>query len=284
MDFTSPNVQFKYDLKNNPFFVKDSQNLINLLSVKELNTLGKVSLLDIFLSKSNVVEPHTHQNASELVYCISGSALVSIINPFTKQLLNIPIKPGQVANVPQGWWHYEIARVDNIYLLAIFDAPIPQFIGGSDVLRLTPPEVLAHTYGLQESLVREALAPITHTTFIGPPHIEEMRNRISHKTKHTPIHRMTANRGVLMVGMRQVDDLWVDKLLNPVGSIGTPMRFTNANFCIVGVEDIGSVTSAVHPILHDCCSIWLTCGNIFSRVRVVDAKGRHHVEWASVFG
>lgn len=105
----------------------------------------------------------------ELVYCISGSAVVSLVNPFAKTLLNFQITPGQVVNVPQGWWHYEIANVDHTHLLAIFDAPVPEFIAGSDMLRLTPSKVLAHSYGLDESQIREALRPIDHTVVIGPP-------------------------------------------------------------------------------------------------------------------
>ncbi|MFF2090541.1 cupin domain-containing protein [Paenibacillus sp. NPDC058174] len=169
MDFTSPSVQFTYDLKNNPFFQKDSRNYIDALGIQQLNTLGNVSLLNIFLSTGNVVEPHIHQNASELVFCISGAALVSLINPFTKQLLNFQIQPGQVANVPQGWWHYEMATVDNTQLLAIFDAPVPEFIPASDMLRLTPASVFAHTYCLDEAKVKNTLAPITDTVVIGPP-------------------------------------------------------------------------------------------------------------------
>lgn len=169
MDFTSPNVQFTYDLRNNPFFIKDDQNYINSLSVYQLNTLGNVSMLDIYLSTSNVVEPHIHQNASELIYCITGEVLVALINPFTKELLQFQIQPGQVANVPQGWWHYEIALVDNTHLIAIFDAPVPELITGSDILRLTPANVWAHTYCLDESKVRDTLAPITETVIIGPP-------------------------------------------------------------------------------------------------------------------
>ncbi|GAB7056519.1 cupin domain-containing protein [Paenibacillus sp. YK5] len=169
MDYTSPSVQFSFDLNNNLFFKKDNRNYINGLSIHQLNTLGNVSLLDIYLSTGNVIEPHIHQNASELVYCISGAAVVSLINPFTKELLNFPIQPGQVASVPQGWWHYEIASADNTHLLAIFDAPIPEFIGASDLLRLTPANVFAHTYCLNEAKVKDALAPITKTVVIGPP-------------------------------------------------------------------------------------------------------------------
>ncbi|WP_282936849.1 cupin domain-containing protein [Paenibacillus sp. RC67] len=169
MDYTSPSVTFTYDLSNNLFFKKDANNYINALSINQLNTLGNVSLLDIFLSTGNIVEPHLHQNASELVYCITGAAVVSLINPFTKELLNFPIQPGQVANVPQGWWHYEVASVDNTHLLAIFDAPIPEFIGGSDLLRLTPANIWARAYCLDEAKVKDTLAPITQTVFIGPP-------------------------------------------------------------------------------------------------------------------
>ncbi|CAH1200536.1 hypothetical protein PAECIP111893_01424 [Paenibacillus plantiphilus] len=169
MDYASPSAQFTYDVSNNPFFKKDAQNYINSLSIMQLNTLGNVSLLDIHLSRGNVIEPHIHQNASELVYCISGALVVSLINPFTKELRNFPIQPGQVANVPQGWWHYEIATVDNTHVLAIFDAPIPEFIGGSDLLRLTPASVFAHTYCLNEAQVKATFAPITQTVFIGPP-------------------------------------------------------------------------------------------------------------------
>lgn len=169
MDFTLPTTQFTYDLSNNPLFKKDEHNYINALSVKQLNTLGDSSLLDIFLSAGNVVEPHIHQNAAELVYCISGAAVVSLINPFTNELLHFPITPGQTANVPQGWWHYEVATADHTHLLAIFDAPVPEATFGSDILRLTPAKVLAHTYCLDEHKVQEALAPIQKTVIIGPP-------------------------------------------------------------------------------------------------------------------
>jgi oxalate decarboxylase/phosphoglucose isomerase-like protein (cupin superfamily) len=169
MDYTSPGTQFTADVNKSLLFKKDDRNYINVLSIQQLNTLENTSLLDIFLSKSNVVEPHYHQNAAELVYCIRGAAVVSLINPFTNELLNFPITPGQVTNVPQGWWHYEVATEDNTHLLAIFDAPIPEVILASDILKLTPANVLAHTYCLDEAKVKEALAPIQKRTFIGPP-------------------------------------------------------------------------------------------------------------------
>lgn len=40
MDYTSPDVRFSYDLRNNLFFKKDDRNYINALSIQQLNTLG----------------------------------------------------------------------------------------------------------------------------------------------------------------------------------------------------------------------------------------------------
>ncbi|ASR46801.1 cupin [Paenibacillus kribbensis] len=169
VDYTSPSVQFTYDLSDNILFQKDAQNSISELSIQQLNTLANVSLLEIRLSTANVIEPHYHQNATELVYCVTGAVTVSLINPFTSELRHFPITPGQVANVPQGWWHYLVATVDNTHLLTIFNAPIPEFILGSDVLRLTPSNILAHTYCLNENKIQDALSPIKKPVLIGPP-------------------------------------------------------------------------------------------------------------------
>lgn len=167
-DSSASQAQFTFDVNKSPLFKKDHKNYINVLGIQQLNTLENVSLLDIFLSAGNVVEPHYHPNAAELVYCISGAATVSLLNPFTKQILNFSITPGQVANIPRAWWHYEIAEADHTHLLAIFDAPTPEVILGSDILTFTPANIMAHTYCLDENLWRQAIAPVKPSTYIGP--------------------------------------------------------------------------------------------------------------------
>lgn len=169
IDYTSSSTQFTFDVNTSPLFKKDNQNYINILGTAQLNTLENVSLLDIFLSTNNVVEPHYHQNAGELVYCISGAATVSLLNPFTKQIQNYPIKSGQVTNIPQGWWHYIVANADNTHILAIFDAPTPEVILGSDILKFTPTAIMAHTYCLDENVWKQTIAPVVPSTYIGPP-------------------------------------------------------------------------------------------------------------------
>lgn len=169
MDYTLSSTQFTFDVNNSTLVKKDHQNYINILGISQLNTLDNTSLLDIFLSKNNIIEPHYHQNAAELVYCISGAATVSILNPYTKHIQNYPITRGQVANVPQGWWHYEIATTDDTHLLAIFNAPTPEVILGSDILKLTPSDIMSHTYCIDENQWKQTIAPVKPSTFIGPP-------------------------------------------------------------------------------------------------------------------
>jgi len=79
-----------------------------------------------------------------------------------------------------------MATVDNTHLIAVFDAPVPEFIGGSDLLRLTPASVFAHTYCLDEAKVKETLAPITDTVVIGPPKNCPQQGQVQGQMKHQP--------------------------------------------------------------------------------------------------
>lgn len=176
IDYTSPSTQFTFDVNNSPFFKKDNYNFMNILGIQQLNTLENISLLDIFLSADNNIEPHYHPNAAELVYCISGEITVSILNPFTKQFQHYTITPGQVANIPHGWWHYQMATEDRTHILAIFNAPTPEVILGSDILKLTPPSIMAYTYGMDESQWKKAIAPVMPSTYIGPPNVPNKNN------------------------------------------------------------------------------------------------------------
>ena len=168
IDLSSPSTQFSFDVNKSQLFKKDQQNFINVVGVNELNSLKNLSMLDTFLSKGNIVEPHYHQNAAELVYCISGCATVSIFNPFLKQLMPFKITPGQVVNVPQGWWHFIEAHVDHTHFLAIFDSNTPEVILGSDILKFTPPSIIAKTYCVDEQHWKQTIAPVKPATFIGP--------------------------------------------------------------------------------------------------------------------
>lgn len=169
MDFTADDIQFKGNLQDHLLFKKNDENYLYHLGIEQLNTIGNMSLLDIYLSDGNVLEAHYHQNASELVYCITGSARISMINPDTDELLHFDLTPKEVVSIPQGWWHYFLATADDTHLLSTFDTPLLQTIFGSQILRIMPKNALSHMYCLNVNKVASALDPIDETVIIGPP-------------------------------------------------------------------------------------------------------------------
>ena len=54
-------------------------------------------------------------------------------------------------------------------MLAIFDAPTPEVFLGSDILKIMPPKVMAHTYCLDEQKWNNEIASMKSLTIIGPP-------------------------------------------------------------------------------------------------------------------
>ncbi|MFF2484201.1 cupin domain-containing protein [Paenibacillus sp. NPDC058071] len=257
MDYTKPDVQYFFDVNGNRIMTRNAQNYINELGRNNLNTLGNVSLLDIYLSRGRVVEPHYHQNASELVYCISGSAAVSFINPFNNQLLHVNIAPGQVANIPQGWWHWEIATSENTHLLAIFDAPYPEYIFGSDILTKTPIEVLAHTYCLNPEQLKQTLKPLNNETIIIGPTDEciAQTHRWHSASSHSSAHQTVVSppcipvpapvRPTVMRSAIRVITIGLKKQ-----QIVTLIEATSASFFIFSSQK-GSTTGSNEAILEE---------------------------------
>ncbi|TVX92413.1 cupin domain-containing protein [Paenibacillus agilis] len=166
---SSPSLNLAFDLRTAPFYQKNAQNFILQQFAKQLPVMQNLGLLDIYLSKGNSVEAHWHPNAAELVYVIQGEAVVSVLNPFTLQVLTYRVKSPQTVYIPMGWWHWEIALTDQTHLLAIFDNSAAQTVFGSDVLRKTPPEVFQIIYGVNAAQLAEVLKPINQTVIIGPP-------------------------------------------------------------------------------------------------------------------
>lgn len=163
------NGNFTYDLKDNQLFRKDADNVIYALGLQQVNTVGNLYFLDIYLSADQCVEMHYHPNASELTYCISGRVEVSFINPSEEEWQRFVLEPGEAISIPQGFWHMACALENDTHLLATHDNNMLQTVFGSDLLRLTPDELLAHIYCLDENMVEETLRPITDTVIIGPP-------------------------------------------------------------------------------------------------------------------
>jgi oxalate decarboxylase/phosphoglucose isomerase-like protein (cupin superfamily) len=158
-----------YDIKGNIGFERNPENVLYELTSTQLPVLEGLALGDLFLSRGFIREPHWHPNANELDYVVSGEIIVSILNPFSLQLLSYHVKPGQVTFIPKGWWHWITCVSDESHLLVIFNDNQIQSIEGSDILRLTPSDVFQLAYNVDAEELRAVLAPITHTITIGPP-------------------------------------------------------------------------------------------------------------------
>ena len=114
-------------------------------------------------------EPHWHPNADELDYVICGEVTVSILDPNTLQVCNYRLKPGQVTFIPKGWFHWIIPDTEDAHMLVYFNDGKIESVEGSDVLRLTPPEVFQQAYDIHARQFAKEVAPITETLMIGPP-------------------------------------------------------------------------------------------------------------------
>ncbi|WP_332699007.1 cupin domain-containing protein [Halalkalibacter lacteus] len=169
IDYSSPSLNLSFDLRPSPYFVKDDWNFILYQTVKQLPVLQGLSLADVYLSRGHSIEPHWHPNANELLYMIQGEIVEYILNPYTNQLLSYRVGPQQSVYIPMGWWHWTIATTDHTRLVVSFDNNDFGIIYGSDILRMTPPEVFQMVYGINATQWAEVIKPIDQTVIIGPP-------------------------------------------------------------------------------------------------------------------
>ncbi|MCZ8521082.1 MULTISPECIES: cupin domain-containing protein [Paenibacillus] len=190
VDYSSPSLDLSFDLRTSPYFVKDDRNFLLYQTAKQLPVMQGLSLVDTYLSRGHSIEPHWHPNANELIYTIEGEIVESILNPFTLELLNYRLGPRQSVYIPQGWWHWTLAVSEHTRFVVTFDHNKFEIVYGSDILRITPPEVLQAVYGINAGQWAEVTHPIDQTVIIGPPepNSKEKRWRIGTDEWSSPRH------------------------------------------------------------------------------------------------
>ncbi|MGE6376066.1 cupin domain-containing protein [Peribacillus muralis] len=172
----TPNLFF--DSRDNVFFERDPNNIAYEVTSTQLPAMVGGAFVDLYLTKGHIREPHWHPNAWELDVVVSGEALISIVDPDTKKLHHYVAKPGQVVFIPMAWWHWIRPVSQELHLHLFFNNDQFETAEGSDMLRLTPPEVFQLSYGVDAEKIADSLAPINESVVIGPPG--------SHKKNHAP--------------------------------------------------------------------------------------------------
>ncbi|WP_369406110.1 cupin domain-containing protein [Alicyclobacillus kakegawensis] len=164
----SPDLVLKADSNVVLSYKRDSRNYITQLFAAQLPAI-KTGLFNVHMSKGIIIQPHWHTNVTETLIVINGKVKTSVFNPFTQELMTYRLGPGQVSVFPRGWFHWIVARSDDVHLLAIFDRPTPDIVYGSDFLRAIPGKIINRAYGVDAQAYSTTVAPIQESVVLGPP-------------------------------------------------------------------------------------------------------------------
>ncbi len=132
-----------------------------------ITRLEGMTLLKLDIDAGALREPHWHGNASEFNYCVSGTALVGIVAP-SGESWTFVVEVGDVAYIPNNWFHYIASLNDEpLVLLAFFDAVAPNRVDLSAMTAYFPPEVLAASFSMDPGVF--AQLPKRETVVIAGP-------------------------------------------------------------------------------------------------------------------
>ena len=147
MELTSP---FVFDLKGcSPQVVAQGGTIqeANQTTFPQLAGNG-LSIYLLTLQPGAIRIPHWHPDAAELDYVLSGTAQIGLAFP-GGEWTTFPLTPGQIAILPQGWFHYiQNTGNDTLQKLVIFSNSNPNDIGISEGFQAIPNEVLGLAFGV----------------------------------------------------------------------------------------------------------------------------------------
>lgn len=124
-------------------------------SSKNFPVLKGLAVQGLDLAPGAVREPHTHPNANQLDYCISGEGRVGIVGP-NGETHYLDLKAGDISFVPQGFLHWiENRSSAPLSFLVVLSHEEPQTIELSEMLSGVPNDTLANMYGVAETVFEE---------------------------------------------------------------------------------------------------------------------------------
>jgi oxalate decarboxylase len=110
--------------------------------------LKGMSLYSLRLDSGGIREPHWHPNASELSYCLSGRALMTIFSPGAGHDA-FTVDKGEIVFVPRGYLHHieNINQGETKFAIA-FNHELPEDIGISGSTGSMPDNILGATFNV----------------------------------------------------------------------------------------------------------------------------------------
>lgn len=120
---------------------------VSVLSTQFIPSLTDITLFFLQAGPGALREPHWHQNASELNYCVQGRAQINIIAP-DEHRESFVVEPGDVAFIPQNYFHFISSISDDPLVLLVFFSN--NTVGHIDLSQITgffPRSLLAASFG-----------------------------------------------------------------------------------------------------------------------------------------
>jgi oxalate decarboxylase len=131
------------------------------VTADNLPILKNLSIKRVLLNPGAMRTPHWHANANELTYCVSGTALVSVLDNHSR-FSNFLVTTGQMFHIDSGALHHiENIGTDVAEFIIAFRNERPEDFGLGATFGAFTDAVLGNTYDLPSS----DLAKIRRTTF-----------------------------------------------------------------------------------------------------------------------
>jgi oxalate decarboxylase len=121
------------------------------VTADNLPILNRLSIKRVLLNPGAMRTPHWHANANELTYCVSGTALVSVLDNHSK-FANFIVTAGQMFHIDSGALHHiENIGTDVAEFIIAFRNERPEDFGLGATFGAFTDAVLGNTYDLPAS-------------------------------------------------------------------------------------------------------------------------------------
>ncbi|MHA3022777.1 cupin domain-containing protein [Mycobacterium sp. BMJ-28] len=121
------------------------------VTADDMPILKNLSIKRVLLNPGAMRTPHWHANANELTYCVSGTALVSVLDNHNK-FASFIVTGGQMFHIDSGSLHHiENIGTDVAEFIIAFRSERPEDFGFGATLGAFSDAVLGNTYDLPSS-------------------------------------------------------------------------------------------------------------------------------------